>query len=96
MCFEILVRIAVALKTLPQNTTSSYLARPGPPCRSKLSIACSDLFYQSERTYASAHPFQTANVNSEVFIKLAAMAERADLNYSSVLQEALKQRLDIR
>ncbi len=27
---------------------------------------------------------------------LAVMAERADLNFSSVLQEALKQRLDIR
>ena len=69
---------------------------PPPPCRSKLSIACSDLFYQSERTYAAAPPFQTANVNGEVFIKLADMAERADLNFSSVLQEALKQRLDIR
>lgn len=29
------------------------------PCRSKLWIACSDLFYMSERAHAAAPPFQT-------------------------------------
>ena len=31
--------------------------------RSKLCIACSDLFYKSERTHAAAPPFQTANAS---------------------------------
>ena len=34
---------------------------PSAPSRSKLCIACSDLFYKSERTHAAAPPFQTAN-----------------------------------
>ena len=32
---------------------------PRAPCRSKLWIACSDLFYMSERAHAAAPPFQT-------------------------------------
>ena len=36
---------------------------PRAPRRSKLCIACSDLFYKSERTHAAASPFQTANAS---------------------------------
>ena len=37
----------------------AYLFCSYRPCRSKLWIACSDLFYMSERAHAAAPPFQT-------------------------------------
>ena len=36
----------------------SFKLPSGPPRRSKLCIACSDLFYKSERAHAAAPPFQ--------------------------------------
>ncbi len=45
-----------------QCATGTLSAAPtsGVPRRSKLCIACSDLFYKSERAHAAAPPFQTA------------------------------------
>lgn len=41
------------------KNTGSDLDCLTAPCRSKLWIACSDLFYMSERAHAAAPPFQT-------------------------------------
>ena len=41
------------------STTSVVRIHPLPPRRSKLCIACSDLFYKSERAHAAAPPLQT-------------------------------------
>ena len=52
---------------------SSDLSSVGGPRRSKLYIACSDLFYKSERAHAAAPPFQitTASLGCDlIFSKL--------------------------
>ena len=41
------------------DVEGSDLSSFGAPSRSKLWIACSDLFYMSERAHAAAPPFQT-------------------------------------
>ena len=43
--------------------------------REKLCIACSDLFYKSERTHAAAPPFQTANAYTGLRFKRTGWIE---------------------
>lgn len=45
----------------------------GVPRRSKLCIACSDLFYKSERAHAAAPPLQTKSVAAGVWFESAAL-----------------------
>ena len=48
-------------KGVGRETVARVQIPPSPPRRSKLCIACSDLFYKSERTHVAAPPFHPAN-----------------------------------
>ena len=48
-------------KGVDRETGARVRIPPSAPSRSKLCIACSDLFYESERTHVATPPFYPAN-----------------------------------